>query len=81
MKKIHHTHFNTKSDYNYFLNEILLEIKISNNFDSKRIMKNFGFSHDKENNEVYIILELLNNKGCLFDYFYKMNNYFNNSKI
>jgi len=76
-KKLSQDHINSNIDYKYFLNEILYEIKIGKKFNSKRIMKIYGFSYDKENNEVYIILELLNNKGCLFDYLYKMNNYLN----
>ena len=75
VKKLHQT--NIKSKSNYLLNEILNEIDIGQKLNSKRIMKIYGMSYNEEKKEVYIILELLNNKGCLFDYLYKMNNNFN----
>ena len=71
-KKIHKNHIISKK----LLNDIHEEIQIGNIFNSKRIMKIYGFSYDNDKEEVYIILELLNNKGCLFDYIYKMNNVF-----
>ena len=61
---------------NKFLNDIHKEIQIGKKFKSKRIMKIYGFSYDNDKSEIYIILELLNNKGCLFDYIYKMNKVF-----
>ena len=50
-KKISQDHINSNIDYKYFLNDILYEIKIGKKFNSKRIMKIFGFSYDEENNE------------------------------
>jgi serine/threonine protein kinase len=78
-KKIHKNHVLNNNEYKYFLNDIHYEIQTGNKFNSKRIMKIYGFCYDKNNEEVYIILELLNNKGCLFDYIYKMNNVFDKS--
>ena len=79
-KKIHKNHIISKNDYKYFINDIHEEIKIGKKFNSKRIMKIYGFSYDNDKDEIYIILELLNNKGCLFDYIYKMNYDFSKKK-
>lgn len=60
----------TKYDYKVYLKDILDELTIINNFDSKRIMKMYGVACDDEG-DVYIVMELIKNRGCLYDYLYE----------
>lgn len=58
----------TKYDRKVYEKEILNEILICNCIQSKRIMKVFGVSYDETNEEIYICMELIKNRGCLFNY-------------
>ena len=63
----------TKYDRQVYIDDILQEIIICNKIKSKRIMKMYGVSYDKNTKEIYICMELIKNKGCLHDYLWREN--------
>ena len=65
----------TKYDYKSYLKDILHELSIVSKMKSKRIMKMYGVACDDEG-DVYIVMELIKNKGSLYDYLYESENNF-----
>ena len=70
VKHIRSCHVETNYDYKKYLKDILYELKTCKIFDSKRLMKIYGISYD-EDGDIYIVMELIKNKGSLYDYLYE----------
>ena len=75
VKHVRSCHVETNYDYKKYLKDILYELKTCKIFDSKRIMKLYGISYD-DNGDIYIVMELIKNKGCLYDYLYESEHVF-----
>jgi serine/threonine protein kinase len=64
-----------KKTVNYDYTEIKDELKLSLNFiKSFRQMKIFGVCIDNKHEDVYLVMELLDNEGCLYEYLEKNRN-------
>jgi len=67
-KRVSNHRVYTKYDRKIYEKDILNELRMCSSVESKRIMKVYGISYDDINEEIYIYMELIKNKGCLFNY-------------
>jgi len=67
-KRVSNHRVYNKYDRKMYEKDILNELKMCSCLNSKRIMKVYGISYDEINEEIYICMELIKNKGCLFNY-------------
>lgn len=70
-KKVSNHRVISKYEKKIYERDIFNELKMCCCVNSKRIMKVYGISYDETNEEIYICMELIKNKGCLFDYLQK----------
>ena len=68
-----------KYKYDEFsINELIFnELKIGSKIESERLMKTYGYSYDKDKENLYLIMEYINSK----DLFHYINSYYNNDNI
>ena len=62
-------------EYLYLDDAIITELRIGLKVNSKRLLKIYGYSHNKDKTKYYLLMEYIN-KGSIFNY---INNYFINT--